>query len=98
MTLATVQREDRARRITAAGAAVAELRDGVMDPDLRGVLKMAAKRLVPNIERLTLEWIRDFLRDEGDRAVCEGRDRRGSWLRTMGKEVSDLYETYHDWA
>ncbi len=78
MTLATVQRE------------VMELRDGVMDPDLRGVLKMAAKRLVPNVDRLTLEWIALMLRDEGDRAVCEGRDRRGSWLRAMGEEVSGI--------
>lgn len=83
MTIATVKLE------------VERLRDGVVDPNLKAVLKMAAERLVPNVRRLTLGWIADFLRDEGDRAACRGRDVLGSWLTEVGCEVQDLWTDYH---
>ena len=97
MTTATTKLRDWARRIVAAGAEVARLRDVLTDPKVKVVLNVAAARLTPNVGRLTLAWIRDFLADESDRAVCASFDCRGKWLREVGREVSELYETYHDW-
>jgi hypothetical protein len=77
---------------------VERLRDGVMDPDLQAMLSVAVKRLVPRVQRLTLVWISAMLRDEGDRAACEGRDRRAAWLTEVGYEVWDLCDHYHDSA
>ncbi len=98
MTTAMIKLTDRALRIVAAGREVGLLRSGATDPKLKAVLNVAAARLVPDVERLTLAWIRDFLLDEGSRATGAGYDRRGSWLRDAGREVGDLYDSYHDWA
>lgn len=83
MTIATVRRE------------VEKLRDGVTNPNLRSVLDLAVNRLTPYVERVTLEWIALFLRDEGNRAACQGRDDLGAWLTDTGLAVQDLWTDYH---
>ena len=74
---------------------VAKLRDGVLDPNLKAVLTMAAVRLTPRMQRVTLEWIALMLRDEGNRAACQGRDDLGAWLTDTGLAVQDLWTDYH---
>jgi hypothetical protein len=83
MTLATIKHE------------VETMRDGVTDPDLKAALRVAAKRLVPGVERLTLEWIAMMLRDEGNRAACKGRDILSAWLTDAGLAVNDHWVDYN---
>jgi hypothetical protein len=73
--------------ITELGAEVAELRDGVIDPELKGLLAVAANRLVPGAPRLTILWVGQMLRDEGNRAACQGRDSLGATLVGLGYDV-----------
>lgn len=80
MTLATIQRE------------VMELRDGMIDSDLKAALDVAAERLVPGVRRVTLEWITLMLRAEGRRqASYRGRDVLSGRLTGMSLAVQDLW-------
>ncbi len=82
MTIATVKRD------------VAKMRDGILDPHVKAVLNMAVSRLVPSVQRVTLEWLALMLRDEGNRVACQGRDDLGAWLTDMGLAVQDLWIDY----
>jgi len=84
MTIATIKRS------------LEDLRDGVVDPTIKALLAAAAERLVSDVPRLTLGWIADMLRSEGDRAACAGRDVLANWLYDTGRDIQDLWTSYHD--
>lgn len=69
---------------------VAEMRDGVVDPNLKGVLRAMVKRLVPGVRRVTLEGITLTLRVEGNRVACQGRDVLAAWMYDTGRALQSL--------
>ncbi len=82
MTLATVKRD------------MVKMRDEVLDLHVKAVLNIAVNRLYTGPERVTLEWIALMLRDEGNRAACQGCDDLGDQLTDMGLAVQDLWIDY----
>lgn len=70
----------------------------ISDMEVWDMVNLALTRLVPDVARLTLGWVGDMLRDEGNRSACEGRNVLAAWLREVGEEVGELYDTYYDWA
>ena len=78
MTTATIKRQ------------LEELRDGVLNPDLKVMLKIAADRVGPEMSRVTLAWIVPMLRDEGDRAACVGRDVLAAWLYDVACDIDSV--------
>jgi hypothetical protein len=73
---------------------VRNLREGVLDPEVRDVLWVALVRLGAHTSRLTLKWIAPMLRDTGNRQACKGRDVLGSRLTELGYEAETIWERY----
>ena len=77
--------------ITTIKRMLEDLRDGVLDPNLKVMLAVAAERIKPKMQRVTLAWIVPLLRDEGDRAACAGRDVLAAWLYDVACDVDAVY-------